>query len=216
MKGLLIKDMVLVSKQGKILLFFVAMALLNGYNLKTPTFMLFLLTFFSVNIAIQTVFFDQENKGIDYLLTLPITKKTYAIEKQILSLGMTLLSFVLGVFLAFLLKQNTSLTSENIILLLCFCLILSTLYSAIMVPLYLKYGSEKARLVIILAVLLIVGIGSIIHQAKKMNNQVLTNSMNFISELNSIYILLLSIIIVVLLIFISVGFSVKALDKPHK
>jgi hypothetical protein len=114
----------------------------------------------SATLAITTISYDYFEKGMSFLLTLPITKKMYVVEKYLLSAMVGLVVALLGCFLnvlgglfgaqaawnEFAATAGVSLAAAMIML-------------AIYIPVYLKCGPEKSRVAILIVVGVFVGGG---------------------------------------------------------
>ena len=94
MKGLWVKDLLLLQKQLKTFLIFMVIAAFNAYTIKSVPVIFIFMTFFFVTTAASTIFYDQENHGFLYLFTLPTRKKDYVIQKQLLILASSLVAVV--------------------------------------------------------------------------------------------------------------------------
>jgi hypothetical protein len=105
MRGLWVKDLLLLQKQLKTFLMFMVIAAFNAYTIKSVPVIFIFMTFFFVTTAASTIFYDQENHGFLYLFTLPTRKKDYVIQKQLLILASSLVAVVLSLVLIFLMMQ---------------------------------------------------------------------------------------------------------------
>ena len=82
MKGLLIKDYKLLMLQKKTFLLMLLIAICMNFAMQdNPGFIIGYLTFFAALMANTTLSYDEYGNGIIFLLTLPVTRKTYV--KQI-------------------------------------------------------------------------------------------------------------------------------------
>ena len=105
MRGLWVKDLLLLQKQLKTFLMFMLIAAFNAYTIKSVPVIFIFMTFFFVTTAASTIFYDQENHGFLYLFTLPTRKKDYVIQKQLLILASSLVAAGLSLVLIFLMMQ---------------------------------------------------------------------------------------------------------------
>ena len=163
MKGLWVKDLLLLQKQLKTFLVFMVIAAFNAYTIKSVPVIFIFMTFFFVTTAASTIFYDQENHGFLYLFTLPTRKKDYVIQKQLLILASSLVAVGLSLVLIFLMMQFDRELQVGVQELLYTALsgfFFGCLYGAIITPLYLRYGTEKARMLLfaIMGVFALVGI----------------------------------------------------------
>ena len=165
MRGLLMKDFYMLREMKK---FAGMMAVIGLLLLITNSggegFVISYMTIMSAFMVLSTLSQDEGGKGIQFLLTLPVTRKIYVKEKYCLGLlngiGFWLVSaVVVGIVTA---VRNRGTAPVDFI---WECLLyLTVLFAmlALMLPVQLKYGGEKGRLVIVIAVavILCVAIGS--------------------------------------------------------
>ena len=151
MRGLWVKDLLLLQKQLKTLLMFMLIAAFNAYTIKSVPVVFIMMAFFFVTTSASTIFYDQENHGFLYLFTLPMRKKDYVIQKQLLILASSLVAVVLSLVLIFLMMQvdpELQASAESLLYTALSGFFFGCLYGAIITPLYLRYGTEKARMLL--------------------------------------------------------------------
>jgi hypothetical protein len=160
MKGLLVKDFRFFLGQKGSFLIFIAIGL---YFLLTGVDMSFALIFTMMMAAIfstSSISYDAFDNGMAFLMTLPINKKTYVISKYILSV---LVVLVMGgaIVLCAVIGSNMGLEHLNMTDLkgaLVVAAIFATVMLAFMIPIYIIFGGEKARV----AIVAVYGIGAAI------------------------------------------------------
>lgn len=164
MKGLMIKDLKLMKSQKNFFLLILAVAVGMILFSEDVTFGLGFLTFVVSLFTLSTISYDEFDNGNAFLFSLPITRKTYVMEKYSLGLllgggswiSATLLVLAAGMF------RGTYTVSE-IMLIALMILPVMILIQAIMIPFQLKFGGEKGRLAIIgaLGLLFILGAAAV-------------------------------------------------------
>ena len=149
MLGLMEKDLRLTLGRKQTLLIFFAMALIMGLSMD-GAFLIGYLTMLATIVAIGTISYDEFNNGLTFLMTLPFERKTYVREKYLFSLLMAAAAWVIGFVLyvvgTIIRSGGRSVIDELPMLLSVFPVIF--LSAAFMIPLQLKYGSEKSRFVL--------------------------------------------------------------------
>lgn len=151
MLGLMEKDMRLTLARKQTVLIFLAAALVMGI-LEDSSFMIGYLTMLATILAVGTISYDEFDNGLAFLMTLPFDRKTYVREKYLFSLFMTASAWCVGAALycgGSLLRHNAAILAAELPVLAAF---IPALYlnAAIMIPLRLKYGSEKSSIVLFL------------------------------------------------------------------
>ena len=142
MKGLLVKDFLLMRKSKYVILFMLAIGIIGG--IKNISFAAgYILIFVSI-LSMSTITYDEANHGLNTLFTLPISKMDYVKEKCLFSLIITGIGFVFVTILGYFSKSDFMETLA----------ILSTalFLLAISLPFQLKEGNEKGRIVLFVVV----------------------------------------------------------------
>lgn len=142
MKGLLVKDLLVMIKSKKVILFMLFIGIVGGINdISFATgYILMVLTI----LSLSTISYDEANHGLKTLFTLPISKSDYVKEKYLFSLIITGIGFVFVTILGYFSKSDFMETLA----------ILSTalFLLAISLPFQLKEGNEKGRIVLFVVV----------------------------------------------------------------
>ena len=81
MKGLLVKDFKLIKLQKNFFIVIIAIAIGLAVINDSPTFMLGFLTFVVSMFTLSTITYDEFDNGNAFLFTLPISRKSYVVEK---------------------------------------------------------------------------------------------------------------------------------------
>ena len=142
MKGLLIKDFLLMKNYKKVTMFMLVIGIFLGMN--DISFAAgYILIFVSI-LSMSTITYDEANHGLNTLFTLPITRSDYVKEKYLFSLIVTGIGFVLVVILNCFSKSGfveiVTVLSTSLLLL------------SISLPFQLKEGNEKGRIVLFVVV----------------------------------------------------------------
>ena len=153
MKGLMIKDaqlMLINKKSVPIFIIIAAMILFTG-NSDMIYFVISYFTMLCGMMALGTISYDELEHSGAFLMTMPISRKTYAIEKYIFTfLGVMAgwaVSFLCVVLFLFARKEPINLI-ELLISSLSIVLALYLMF-CIMLPIQLKYGNQRSRIVLL-------------------------------------------------------------------
>lgn len=152
MAGLLEKDFRLIVKRKTTLLVFALLAL--GLGLSQSTF--FILGYLPILVAmicIGTISYDDYDGGLTFLMTLPINTGIYVREKYVFCVGGTILSWIAAIgicLMNMLIRGETAGRGEEggLVIGILSALLAEVLLVAIMIPLQLKFGAEKSRIVL--------------------------------------------------------------------
>lgn len=153
MKGLLKKDFIFLKQQKKYILLIFIITAIVAYGNPQSAFISSYLTFLGSGLIINSLAYDAYQHGLTYLFALPFTKKDYVKEKYIYALIMISVFWFIGNLISIVFNQfslnNLSFEFNLIILMIALC------YLAIIMPIHIKYGREKASTIIIVIALLI-------------------------------------------------------------
>lgn len=142
MKGLLIKDFLLMKNYKQVMLFMLIIGIFVGMN-DISFASGYILVFVSI-LSMSTITYDEANHGLNTLFTLPISKSDYVKEKYLFSLIITGIGFVLVAILSCFSKSGfveiVTILSTSLLLL------------SISLPFQLKEGNEKGRIVLFVVV----------------------------------------------------------------
>lgn len=214
MAGLLEKDIRLLwgTKQTLIILFAIlfAVAFLGNGN-----FIIGYLPFVTGMIASSTIAYDEMDHGYQFLLTLPINKRTYVKEKYLLCVTAAVAAWVIAVCL-YLVKEvvrGIPVVLADDMLTAAVILSIILLINFFMIPAQIKFGSEKSRIVTLGMMGVIVAIACLCEEVIGIErlNQALTviDNMNVAVMTGSI------IGITLLALFISYQISRRIMEKKE-
>lgn len=149
MKGLLVKDLKLMSEQKKVMILaFLSACMLMRTN--SAMFVVNYLMIFCSMLAISTMSYDEFDNGNAFLFTLPISRKEYVREKYIFGFGVSaavwFITTLAMVGCQSLVVENYNWMEGSVSsvsgIFVSGCLL------SFLIPLQLKFGSEKSRLVL--------------------------------------------------------------------
>ncbi len=149
MRGLIEKDLRLTAARKQTIGIFFGLALIMGMSMD-GSFLVGYLTMFSTILAIGTISYDEFDNGFEFLMTLPFERKTYVREKYLFCFMMEVAAWCAGIVLYFIgsvIRPGEADLAGELPMLTA---IIPVMYlsAAVMIPLQLKYGSEKSRVVL--------------------------------------------------------------------
>lgn len=151
MKGLILKDLINLSKYTKtvllVMLFFVVMGSLNS----NTGFLSGVIIIYLSMLSVTSFSYDYTAKWDTYALSMPVTRKNIVISKYILSLLLALTGFIVSTAAGFCVcavKRTEIIVTEQI-LTPYIILIIGIAAICILLPLIYKFGVEKSRIMAI-------------------------------------------------------------------
>ena len=147
MKGLIEKDIRLILQKKKYLLVITFCAIFLSFAMEGP-FIISYLTMIGMLMAVSTLSIDEADNGLPFIMTLPASRRDYAVEKHLFGYMVLICSWVVGMILqlatSMIQKQDLQIAdtvSTAVIYLGVFAVILS-----ILIPIEIHFGIEKSRI----------------------------------------------------------------------
>lgn len=174
------------------------------------------LTMLGTILALSTLSYDDSDNCMEFLFTLPCTRKQYVMEKYLFVYGFSLAAGLIGMIIGVI---AGSVKGEPVDSLMFVEIIASevpifVIIGGIMIPLQLKFGPERTRVVFLLIFGTVFGIAFLISRISKMVDVIA----DFAIKLDSMSMLSLAAISAVILIvfsLISVFISIKIIEKKE-
>ncbi len=216
MRGLIEKDIRLTLIRKQTLFIFLAMALVMGISMD-GTFVITYLTMLAMIAAIGTISYDEFDNGFAFLMTLPFGRKTYVKEKYLFSLIMTVAAWCFGVVvnIAITISRHGGAGLADDLIMATAAIPSIYMVVGIIIPLQLKYGSEKSRLVLFG----IFGICAVlIYAVKTLPIDVVKPLVGLFNSLQGLpgYTILLTLVIACIVVtFVSYMISARIMEKKE-
>ena len=126
-----------------------------GAYMKDVSFIITYLALIGASFTTSTMSYDEFDNGYTFLLSLPVTRKGYVLEKYAFGLlgggGWLLGSVIVTVAGA---VRNTSTVTDSLMMSLVM-LPVALLLLSVLIPFHMKFGGEKGRIVMIITIGLI-------------------------------------------------------------
>jgi len=204
MAGLVEKDFRLIWCNKQALIFLLIIGVVIG--LQNEAVILGWLPFAISILLINTVTYDELDKGYGFLMTLPIDAETYVREKYFFCLTGGTVSWLVAAGLYMILEMK-----QQIPVVLVF-LPVTALLIALLIPLQLVSGVEKSR-VVISGACGVMG-ASVIAFAELVKTNVLS-AFSFLNQMNGWILAGIAVVVTVLLILLSYAISVRIMEKKE-
>lgn len=150
MSGMIYKDLMLLKTQWKFFISFVAIAIIMQATMENSDFVLGYLTICGSMMVLNTISYDEYDNGNAFLFSLPVSRKSYVLEKYafaFLTGGAAWLVAVISEVIFNAIKAEASV--NEILISAPAYLIVLTLVLSLVLPLRLKFGGEKLMFVYI-------------------------------------------------------------------
>ena len=163
MLGLLIKDLQLIKKQGSIffLMIIFGVIMLKNSDSYVSVYVTYCIVFGGL-LVLNTISYDSFDNGYAYIFTLPVTPRLYVAEKYLLAILGSGVGCVFAIGMIAVLQGNAGLWERLGFSLGAWLGIL--LVISIMLPLNLKYGTEKSRILTVVWVVAVAALMALVSE----------------------------------------------------
>lgn len=224
MKELLVKDYRILLTQKKNMILILAIGILMVFTTSSMDFIVGYLMMLILIMSAGTINYDEVENGMAFLMTLPASRKIYAVEKYVLVFMNTFCTgvFLLALYFATKGFMKWELDIPNMIIFLSGWVVGIMVAAAFILPLYLKFGVEKRRVVMLTfwgaAMLLFFGgkyfVTKFIYSEVKIPS-VIENTIQIVENANKSLLALIAFTVSVFIIALSVFISVKIMKKKE-
>lgn len=171
------------------------------------------------SVAISTISYDSMDNGNSFLFTLPVRRKDYATEKYFFVCGFGAVSALIVAIACgiLLLVRKSEMTADAFGVETMICLLIVLLLADLLVPLQIKFGAEKSKIVILATVGILVLGFEIMKNLDQYMQGISSWGRNLWQIISSYKILfgIAGILLVALLTFISWTISCRVLEKQE-
>ena len=214
MLGLLIKDLQLIKKQGSIIAFMVILGIILLMNSDSYFFMYeTYCVVFGGMLVLNTISYDSFDNGYAYLFTLPVTPRLYVAEKYLLAILGSGAGCVLASGMAVIMQGNEGLWERLGASLGAWIGILCAM--AFMLPLNLKYGTEKSRILTIVWIVVLAAFMGLYKEFKDGVPLQAEQLLQTLKKLGSIGLLLAGGILTAVVFLLSMAVSTCIMQKKE-
>ncbi len=208
MKGLIVKDLLLIKENWKQLLIFVLIFIVIG--LEGNQILTFVPVFLSLMVLLSTFSYDDYNKWNSYAVTLPNGRKNIVRAKYIASICLSAFAILftyLLITISGMMNHHLNLEETAVTLLGCWSAVV--LLQSFMYPLIFKVGLEKGRIFLFVFFIGVSALLGLVFQNIKISLPV-----EVISFLNHYLVIILPFVMIILL-YISYKISEKIVQKKE-
>lgn len=216
MMGLLEKDLRLILIRKSTLVIYLVIGIVFTWQFSGSVSGAYL-TMLATMLALSTLSYDSSDNCMEFLLTLPCTRKQFVMEKYIFVYGFAFIAGMVGLVIIFVagLIGGTPVGADLIFETIASELPILVITGGIMIPLYLKYGPEKTRIVLMAIIGVAFILAYMLSKLEEAENS-LKNMVNTLNSMSQIGVVLILIVVLVVLSIISGAISMKIVnDKEY-
>lgn len=213
MKGLFVKDFELMKEQKNAYLLIIAIALIMTVWSKENYFAIGFLGLIGSLFTLSSISYDEFDNGNAFLFTLPITRKGYVYEKYLFGLAIGICFIIVGVMISLIAVVINHAAMTEIFGQALPMLSMIIIALALMLPIQLKFGGEKGRIILIGIIGVIFFLGMLIKDNLQALN--LTEIIQKLSEMSDVTLFLFSLLVAIVALMISLYSSVLIMEKKE-
>lgn len=148
---MLIKDLKLLKNQRNAMVLFCGIGLMLIFTNMSAGFVLAYLTFLFCNLALSTLSYDNMDNGIAFLFTLPVSKKGYVTEKYLFTFAFGAMAWIFSIVFCILCGavQKIGGITQKFFAEAPVYLMVTFLIASFMIPIQIKFGAERAKVIIV-------------------------------------------------------------------
>lgn len=208
MKGLIVKDLLLIKENWKQLLIFVLIFIVIG--LEGNQILTFVPVFLSLMVLLSTFSYDDYNKWNSYAVTLPNGRKNIVRAKYVASICLSAFAILftyLLITISGMMNHHLNLEETAVTLLGCWSAVI--LLQSFMYPLIFKVGLEKGRIFLFAFFIGISALLGLVFQNIKISLPV--EVIRFLDH----YLVVILPLVMIILLYISYKISEKIVQKKE-
>ena len=217
MSGLLAKDMELLKINIKTYLavfligFIYLIVQKNG-----STFFVSYSVFVSIGVSVGTISYDGYHHGMNYLMTLPVTRKQYVWSKYLLGFCFAAVTGVAALLIGILKVQFTgNQEMQDLLISAGVSMIIAGIILCGTIPLRLKYEAEKSRIVMVAAVAALFLLVAVCREVYNIYKKDFVRSFDLLGRLSGWQTACLLIVALVICTTVSVKASERIMERKE-
>lgn len=143
MIGLLMKDILNLRKQGKVLGLLFVFYLVMALSSDNPYMFLSIVSLLMVMLTMTSMAYDERSHWERYALTMPVSRKTLVLSKYLLGFLLMLAAGLLNILFLLIVSKET--IAESVVYTLG-VMGIALFFMSLILPILFRYGVEKGRL----------------------------------------------------------------------
>lgn len=213
MRGLLFKDFRLLMGRRQAFLLYVVIGCIMGVSM--PDFLPAFLTMIAITLASSTISYDEFDNGYSFLMTLPMSRAMFAVEKYLFGLICSLVGWGISLVIVMIgnVLRSLPILSTEALAAAAAVLPIMLLFMLIILPVHLRFGAEKSRTVL----LCLYGVTALLALGGRKLLMVLgisaEQSVSFVAAIPVPAVIVGLSLLFCLAVILSVSFSIRIMEK---
>ena len=215
MKGLLIKDFKLMKNNAMFLVMIIIISIGCAAGMKNPFFALGYATALISIFSVNTIAYDEYDNGMPHLLSLPISRKMYVKEKYVFAILISVVGLTIATMISIVVSlcMDEQYEIKEWLGILSLSIIFVILIQGVIIPVRMKFDSEKHKMAMLVVVGAMAAVGGTIFGIAKACGIDLEAALDKILITKAWTTLVIVIILGILMMLISYKLSVRFMEK---
>lgn len=217
MLGLLVKDFKLLKNQKSFFLILIGFSLFFLYMNNDTSFVVGYVTFLSCLFVVSSISYDEFNNCSAFLLTLPVTRKEYTLEKYGFGILIGTVAWILATAIT-IVYSYFYVTDFQLMEWLGTCAIMlfvAFVFMSVIIPVQLKFGQTKGNIAMIICMAGIAAVGFVATKIAELMGVDIIGMMNSLSSIGTAGIVTIIMVIVGICLVISYSISLQIVKKKE-
>lgn len=174
------------------------------------------LTMLGTLLALSTLSYDDSDNCMEFLFTLPCTRKQYVMEKYLFVYGISFVAGILAIVIIIVsaMMKGIPVTASTIIEAIVSELPILVMTGGIMIPLQMKFGPEKSRMVLLALMGFVFAPAFMISKITDVDS-ILNYIADAANSMNSLKLMIVGGIILIMLSLVSIFISMKIMENKE-
>lgn len=174
------------------------------------------LTMLGTLLALSTLSYDDSDNCMEFLFTLPCTRKQYVMEKYLFVYGISFVAGILAIVIIIVsaMMKGIPVTASTIIEAIVSELPILVMTGGIMIPLQMKFGPEKSRMVLLALMGFVFATTFMISKITDVDS-ILNYIADAANSMNSLKLMIVGGIILIMLSLVSIFISMKIMENKE-
>lgn len=215
MMALLEKDirLILLRKSTLVIFIVIGVAFTWGFS---NTFSGAYLTMLGTLLALSTLSYDDSDNCMEFLFTLPCTKRQYVTEKYLFVYGFSFIAGLIGMVIVIISNLVNGLPVNGTVIaeVLASVLPILVVTGGLMIPLQMKFGPEKSRIVLLAIIGAVFLAGYLISKASDGVSGIM-NIINAIDSMNGLTIAAVTALALIIITAVSYIISTRIMNNKE-
>lgn len=217
MSGLLMKDLELLKVNIKTYFIVFAVGIIYLFvQTDGSIFFISYMIFVSLSVTVGTISYDGYHHGMNFLMTLPVTRKQYVWSKYLLGFCFAAVTGMAALLIGILKVQVTgNQEMQDLLISAGVSMILAGMILCGTIPLRLKYEAEKSRIIMVAAAAVLFLLVAVCREGYNIYKKGFVRGFEFLERISGCQTACLLIVLLMICMAVSVKASERIMERKE-